>query len=237
MATNRRDLEETAMDTPKPTRVTWRTATGAATVLAALGLGAAIGPVSAAGAVDTGQPATGGPDGAPGDQADSADGAEPSACILDEIFLDELTEEELAEIQAEIDDELIDDELIDDELTEEELTEIQAEVDAEKAALDEAGVVYTLVEDPWTGVAFPEPADDTAEAWEAFERVLIELWAAEFAALPEDERAAIIAEETEFAAELRSELDRDGISYQLEADPVTGVEFPVFDWDELEAGC
>ncbi|MEM9034120.1 MAG: hypothetical protein AAGA99_24710 [Actinomycetota bacterium] len=117
------------------------------------------------------------------------------------------------------------DELDFDDLSDEEREEIEAEVQQLTAALDEAGISYELVDED--GIAFPEPTDEAD--WEAFEAVMVQLWAEEFAALPVEEQAEIIAVETAFADELKTALDEAGIQYDTEVDPVTGVEFPVFD--------
>ncbi len=148
----------------------------------------------------------------------------------DPVAAEDPTVDELAELDGE-DCEWLDGELSDEELAELR-TELQAEADAIIAALDAAGVDYELVPDDELGISFPEPIGDDEAAWEAFETALVELWAEEFAALPADEQAEIVEMEAAYAAELRSALDAAGISYELETDPVTGVEFPVFDEDD-----
>lgn len=130
-------------------------------------------------------------------------------------------------------------EWFEENLTDEDVAELQAEIDAMVEALDAAGVEYQLVPDE-LGLSFPEPIGDDEASWEAFEGVLAELWAEEFAALSAEEQAEIVAHEAEFAAELRSALDEAGIAYELETDPVTGVELPLFDeedesvWEALD---
>ena len=190
-----------------------RTRAAGAGVAVLLGMGGAVAIATSSGAQDS-SPADGAAlEAEPIDELDGHGGAE------DCDWLDgDLSDEELAELR----------------------TELQAEADAMIAALDAAGVEYELVPDDELGISFPEPTGDDEAAWEAFEAVLGQLWADEFAALPDDEQAEIVEMEAAFAAEFRTALDEAGIAYELELDPVTGVEFPVFDesdeaaWDALE---
>ncbi|MEM9712195.1 MAG: hypothetical protein AAGA17_08265, partial [Actinomycetota bacterium] len=189
-----------------------RTKAAGAGVAVLLGMGGAVAVATSSGAQDTAPPEPP----AEASSLDDRDGPdEGEHCD----WLDgDLSEEDLAELP----------------------TEIQDEADAMIAALDAAGVEYQLVPDEELGVSFPEPTGDDEAAWRAFEDVLVELWAEEFAALPTDEQAEIVEAEQLFATELRAALDEAGIAYDLEVDPVTGVEFPVFDesdeaaWEALD---
>ncbi|MEO1062884.1 MAG: hypothetical protein AAFZ07_15845 [Actinomycetota bacterium] len=182
-----------------------RTKAAGAGMAVLLGMGGAVAVATSSGAQDSSTTTPAPAEAPPVDGVEEHDGCD---------WLDEdLTEEELAELQ----------------------TELQAEADAMVAALDAAGVQYELIPDEELGVSFPEPVGDDPADWEAFEAALLELWADEFAALPADEQAEIVAMESAFAEEFRTALDEAGIAYELETDPVTGVEFPMFDEDDEAA--
>lgn len=128
-------------------------------------------------------------------------------------------------------------------------TEFAAEL---KQRLDDAGVAYTMEVDPVTGVSWPTPdADDPAaqatfDGWAEEGDFEIEIgsdiavdseadFEEHFNSLNADEKAALIEEHSQQAADFVAELDAAGVTYTMEVDPVTGVSWPTPDLNDPAA--
>ena len=109
------------------------------------------------------------------------------------------------------DDEVLEDEMSETESLDDEMEHDEGYEDDDELESDDE---MDEVEDP---------------AVEAYEYLPAEEKAAAFAALTADQQALVIDDEAEDAAELIEELDEAGVAYTLEADPITGVQHPVFD--------
>lgn len=112
-----------------------------------------------------------------------------------------------------------------------------------KQDLDDAGVAYTLDVDPVTGVSWPLPdpndpaADAVTASWAPVE-VTVEAGAGvSFDSLSDDDRAEVIEQMTNDAANIAKEFDAAGIAYTLDVDDCTGVSWPVPNEDPGDIGA
>ena len=120
-----------------------------------------------------------------------------------------------------------------EELSDEERAELIADITSEndriKAALDAAGIAYTVETDEDLGVEFVvwDYEDDAANA--VIDELFMQEWAQEWAEIPQAERDEIIAQIAAENDALKAALDAAGIAYTEVQDEVMGV--PVVEWD------
>ncbi|MGI9602942.1 MAG: hypothetical protein ACR2QE_13735 [Acidimicrobiales bacterium] len=112
----------------------------------------------------------------------------------------------------------------------EEIAEIQAEMDALRAAFDEAGIAYTEELDEELGITFIEWDFDDGAANDVAESVYEELWGDDWKPGPE-EIAHIQAE----MDALRTAFDEAGIAYTEELDEELGITFIEWDFNDEAA--